>query len=176
MWVGTFREATEKFGWGYETKEIVRPRTCVFIRAKPCWAASPLAAGNRNVQANVIGDADAIQPGLGETCVRTFPAPSFGRTDTGGQGLLAPHPCTWEIARFSPVNSKEGEKETPIDPMGLPVLRVRSPMRPIGSIGVSIRGRPWNDLVFHSPKRSRRKSDQSEFSCSEAATFFLNPL
>ncbi len=52
-------------------------------------AASPLAAGNRNVQADVMGDADAIQPESGETCVRTFPAPSCGMRDTGGQGLPA---------------------------------------------------------------------------------------
>ncbi|MBR4252327.1 MAG: hypothetical protein IKQ15_08540, partial [Kiritimatiellae bacterium] len=41
------------------------------------------------MQANAMGDADAIQPGLGETCVRTFPASSSGMTDTGGQGLPA---------------------------------------------------------------------------------------
>ena len=82
--------AIEKLFWVvFELFGVVRRRTCVFVRAKRGRAASPLAAGNRNVQANVMGDADAIQPGLGETCVRTFPAPSSGMTDTGGQGLPA---------------------------------------------------------------------------------------
>ena len=69
---------------------VVRRRICVFVRAKPGREASPPAAGNRNVQANAMGDADAIQPGLGETCVRTFPAPSSGMTDSCGQGLARP--------------------------------------------------------------------------------------
>ncbi len=42
---------------------------------------------------------------------------------------------------------------TPIVPMGLSVSRVRSPIRPIGSIGVSIRVRAWNNMVFHGPER-----------------------
>ena len=82
-------------------------------------AASPLAAGNRDVQVDVMGGADASRPESGERCVRTFPATPFGMTGSGGQGLPAlPHPCTWEIARFSPGNSKGREKETPVFPDG----------------------------------------------------------
>ena len=69
-------------------------------------AASPLAAGNRNVQVDVMGGADASRPESGGKCVRTFPATPFGMTGSGGQGLPAlPHPCAREIARFSPDNS-----------------------------------------------------------------------
>ena len=42
---------------------------------------------------------------------------------------------------------------TPVFPMGLPVTRLRSPIRPIGSIGVSIRVRAWYDMVFRNPER-----------------------
>ncbi len=42
---------------------------------------------------------------------------------------------------------------TPIFPMGLPVSRICSKIRPIGSIGVSIRVQAWNKMFFHSPKR-----------------------
>ncbi len=52
-------------------------------------AASPLAAGNRDVHVDVMGGADASRPESGERCVRTFPATPFGMTDSGGQGLPA---------------------------------------------------------------------------------------
>ena len=52
-------------------------------------AASPLAAGNRDVQVAVMGGAAARRPESGEKSVRTFPATPFGMTDSGGQGLPA---------------------------------------------------------------------------------------
>ncbi len=60
-----------------------------FVQSRVGRAASPLAAGNRDMQVNVMGGADASRPESGGKCVRTFPAPPFGMTGSGGQGLPA---------------------------------------------------------------------------------------
>ncbi len=61
-------------------------------------AASPLAAGNRDVQVDVMGGADARRPDSGGKSVRTFPSTPFDMTDSGGQGL----PALPALERFCP--------------------------------------------------------------------------
>ena len=80
---------------------VVRQNPCDFVRAKPGRAASPLAAGCWNGPSDVVGCADAIRPGPGGTDLRASPAPSFGMTDSGGQGLPAlPIPAQGEAQGF----------------------------------------------------------------------------
>ncbi len=102
---------------GVQVAASLQAKPCVFARAKPGRAASPFAAGNRDVQGNVMGDADAIQPGLGETCVRTFPATSFGMTDTGGQGLPALPILAHGKSQGFHLTTPLQDRETPILPI-----------------------------------------------------------
>ncbi len=102
---------------GVQVAASLQAKPCVFARAKPGRAASPFAAGNRDVQGNVMGDADAIQPGLGETCIRTFPATSFGMTDTGGQGLPALPILAHGKSQGFHLTTPLQDRETPIGPI-----------------------------------------------------------
>ena len=84
-------------------------KACGSVLGKPCGrAASPLAAGNGDVQGNVMGGADASRPESGEKCVRTFPATPFGMTGSGGQGLPAlPIPAPGESQGFRLTTPKD---------------------------------------------------------------------
>ena len=84
----------------------VRRKPCVFVRANPGRAASPLAAGERSVQADVFGCADAIRPRPRENRRPRFSGTSLRGSLFRRAGTARPTPsCSWEIARFSPDNS-----------------------------------------------------------------------
>ena len=123
---------------------------CVLVRAKPGRATSPLASGSRNAPLHVVGCADAIRPETGENLPPHISGAVLRHDGLRRAGTARPtHPCTREIASFSPDNSigfpsTNGRAGRPSPQYRLFRLPVRGHGlygrgRSIGKIGVSLR-------------------------------------